>query len=113
MKSYAFITALFYIKTTFAGIEIPRDNCEWLTGISYGVDIKCDGNSNFLYVLNYNTRSKLFGPAPNSFEYFCAWLPKFVKKSPIKFGENFLSKKVHIRAHANKYEIYVKRYLLV
>ena len=48
MKLYAFITALFYIKPTFAGIEIPRDSCEWLTGISYGVDIKCDGNSNFL-----------------------------------------------------------------
>ena len=44
MKLYAFITAFFYIKTTFAGIEIPREKCEWLTGISYGVDIKCDGN---------------------------------------------------------------------
>ena len=44
MKSSYFITALFCIKTTLAGIEIPRDGCEWFSGTTYGVDIKCDGN---------------------------------------------------------------------
>ena len=35
------------------------------------------------------------------------------KKSPIKFVGNFLSRKEHIRAHLNEYEIYVKKYFLV
>ena len=45
MKSSYFITVLFCIKTTLAGIEIPRDDCEWFSGTTYGVDIKCDGKS--------------------------------------------------------------------
>ena len=28
---------------TFAGIDIPRDNCKWLDA-HHGVEIKCDGN---------------------------------------------------------------------
>ena len=35
------------------------------------------------------------------------------KKSPIKFVGNFLSRKEHIRAHPNEYEIYVEKYFLV
>ena len=46
MKLSYFITVLFFIiKTTLAGIEIPRDGCEWFSGTTYGVDIKCDGKS--------------------------------------------------------------------
>ena len=46
MKSSYFITVLIcIIKTTLAGIEIPRDGCEWFSGTTYGVDIKCDGKS--------------------------------------------------------------------
>ena len=37
----------------------------------------------------------------------------FRKKSPMKFDENFFSKKEHIRAHATEYEIHVTKYLLV
>ena len=35
------------------------------------------------------------------------------KKSPIKFVGNFLSRKEHIRAHPNEYEIYAGKYFLV
>ena len=47
MKLSYLITILFFIKTTLAGIEIPRAGCDWLSGTSYGIDIKCDGNFNF------------------------------------------------------------------
>ena len=28
---------------TFAGIDIPRDNCKWYDA-HHGIEIKCDGN---------------------------------------------------------------------
>ena len=46
------ITVLFWIKTTLAGIEIPRAGCDWLSGTSYGIDIKCDGNFIFSIIQN-------------------------------------------------------------
>ena len=51
MKFSYLITVLFCIKTTLAGIEIPRDGCDWLSGTSYGIDIKCDGNSKLPLIL--------------------------------------------------------------
>ena len=51
MKLSYLITVLFLIKTTLAGIEIPRDGCDWLSGTSYGIDIKCDGNSDLYLIL--------------------------------------------------------------
>ena len=55
MKSSYFIAVLIcIIKTTLAGIEIPRDSCEWFSGTTYGIDIKCDGKSN-LKILVYLT----------------------------------------------------------
>ena len=53
MKLSYLITVLFWIKTTLAGIEIPRDGCDWLSGTSYGIDIKCDGN--FIFSIIQNT----------------------------------------------------------
>ena len=48
MKLTYFIAVLIcIIKTTLAGIEIPRDACEWFSGTTYGIDIKCDGKSFF------------------------------------------------------------------
>ena len=47
------ITVLFCIKTILAGIEIPRAGCDWLSGTSYGIDIKCDGN--FIFSIIQNT----------------------------------------------------------
>ena len=48
MKLSYFIAVLIcIIKTTLAGIEIPRDGCEWFSGTLYGIDIKCDGNLSF------------------------------------------------------------------
>ena len=41
--SYIIAVLICTIKTTLAGIEIPRDGCEWFSGTTYGVDIKCDG----------------------------------------------------------------------
>ena len=46
MKLSYFIAVLIcIIKTTLAGIEIPRDGCEWFSGTLYGIDIKCDGKA--------------------------------------------------------------------
>ena len=45
------ITVLFCIKTILAGIEIPRAGCDWLSGTSYGIDIKCDGKSDLSLIL--------------------------------------------------------------
>ena len=47
------ITVLFCIKTILAAIEIPRAGCDWLSGTSYGIDIKCDGN--FIFSIIQNT----------------------------------------------------------
>ena len=46
MKSLHFqvVILLYFTKTCFAGIEIPRETCEWFNGTSYGVNVKCDGN---------------------------------------------------------------------
>ena len=52
MKLSYLITVLFWIKSTLAGIEIPRDGCDWLSGTSYGIDIKCDGNFIFSIIQN-------------------------------------------------------------
>ena len=52
MKLTYGIMVLFCIKTTLAGIEIPRAGCDWLSGTSYGIDIKCDGNFIFSIIQN-------------------------------------------------------------
>ena len=63
------ITVLFWIKTTLAGIEIPRAGCDWLSGTSYGIDIKCDGNSIFSIIPNTERQNTEFvvksGEHPN------------------------------------------------
>ena len=52
MKLTYGIMVLFCIKTTLAGIEIPRAGCDWLSGTSYGIDIKCDGKFNFSIIFD-------------------------------------------------------------
>ena len=56
MKSSYFITVLFCIKSTLAGIEIPRDGCEWFSGTTYGIDIKCDGKSSFFNTIHPSSK---------------------------------------------------------
>ena len=38
-----FLITSMVANLTFAGIDIPRDNCKWLDG-QYGFEVKCDGN---------------------------------------------------------------------
>ena len=38
-----FLITSMVANLTFAGIDIPRDNCKWYDA-HHGIEIKCDGN---------------------------------------------------------------------
>jgi hypothetical protein len=53
MKLFVLVTLqILFFKSSWAGIEIPRDACDWLSASRYGIDIKCDGNNTTKIVLS-------------------------------------------------------------